>query len=386
MSLPSLLRSTTLAALLLLPAPDRLAACAFHTTLPEATVSQQIAGAIEIVAARPAGDNPFRFEPVAVLKGPASDSRPPHLVDSATRMRLARNPGEAVLFARATDGSWTRLLILDAATRPVVDIMLARANEWTTPAGAAERRDTFAGLLAHPDTAIRRLALRELDALPYGVLRDGTYPVSAADLLRGIADIQDMPFAPIRILLLGIADGEAPGPAILGRLQQMADTGTATNLGAWATALIESAGAAGVAGLERLFLSAPGRLTDAQVTEIVRALSVLSADGDPTLRHALDGTTRRLVSREPGAAPLVAQAFGATGDYSQAGLIRELVATRAFTDRQSLMAATSYITRARMAEGTASADARLGQVPVSEQNRFAETSCPDAGLRKSLCE
>jgi hypothetical protein len=91
MSLRTTLRTATLAGLLLLPVPHRLAACAFHTALPEATVSQQIAGAIEVVAARPAADNKFRFEPVAVLKGAASASRPPHLVDSATRARLARN-------------------------------------------------------------------------------------------------------------------------------------------------------------------------------------------------------------------------------------------------------------------------------------------------------
>jgi hypothetical protein len=198
MSLLTTLRTATLAGLLLLLVPDRLAACAFHTALPEATVSQQIAGAIEVVAARPAADNPFRFEPIAVLKGAASASRPPHLVDSATRTRLARNPGEAVLFAREADGSWIRLLLFDAATRPVVERMIEHAGAGTGPEGAAERRDVFAGLLAHPDAGLRRLALRELDALPYGVLRNGTYPVTAEDLIRGIADIQDMPFAPSR--------------------------------------------------------------------------------------------------------------------------------------------------------------------------------------------
>ena len=145
MNLLQTLRSATLAGLLILPVPERLAACAFQTVLPEATVSQQIAGAIEVIAARPAADNPFRFEPVAVLKGAVSASRPPHLVDTATRARLARNPGDSVLFAREIDGSWTRLLVLDVATRPLVDVLLARAGEWTTPVGAAERRDLFAG-------------------------------------------------------------------------------------------------------------------------------------------------------------------------------------------------------------------------------------------------
>lgn len=365
MSLRTTLRTATLAGLLLLPVPDRLAACAFHTALPEATVSRQIADATLVVAARPAADDPFRFEPIAVLKGAASASRPHHLVDSATRARLVRNPAEAVLFARAADGSWTRLLVLDAATRPLVDRMIARAGAWTGPEGAAERRDTFAGLLAHPDEGLRRLALRELDALPYGVLRDGTYPVAAADLLRGIADIQDMPFAPIRILLLGLVGGSESEAAITERLTSLAASGADLHLGAWITAAIESRGRDGVAEIERLYLGAPGRLTEARLTHLVRALSEQSANGDPALRAALDGTLRRLVSLRPEAAPLIAQAFGANADYSQAGLVRDLVAARALTDRAGLMAATAYITRARISGQTITASARPGRLPQS---------------------
>jgi hypothetical protein len=138
------------------------------------------------------------------------------------------------------------------------------------------------------------------------------------------------------------------------------------NLGPWITAAIESGGEEGLASVERVLTQPSGRLTEAQLTEIVRAFSVVSADGDPDLRLALDGTIRRLVSLHPAAAPLVAQAFGATADYSQADLIRDLVAARAFRDRASLMAAAAYISGARMAAGTPlSASGRPGQVPAS---------------------
>jgi hypothetical protein len=363
MSLRPILRAATLAGLLILPAPDRLAACAFHTALPEATVSQQIGGATLVIAARPAEDDPFRFEPVAILTGEGSASRPPHLVDSTTRARLARNPGEAVLFAREADGSWTRLLLLDAATRPLVDRMIARAGAWTEPEGAAERRDVFAALLAHPDNRIRALALRELDALPYGVLRGGTYPVGAADLLEGLADINELPFASIRILLLGLDDGEIAREAIARRLAVMASQRVALNLGPWITAAIESGGEEGLASVERALTPPTSRLTDAQLTEIVRAFSVVSAEGDPGLRLALDGTIRRLVSVHPTAAPLVAQAFGATADYSQADLIRDLVAAGAFRDIAGQMAAVAYIISARTSEG--GIPGRTGVVRVS---------------------
>jgi hypothetical protein len=355
------LRSATLAGLLLLPVPERLAACAFHTVLPEATVSQQIAGAIEVIAARPAADNPFRFEPVAVLKGAVSASHPPHLVDSATRARLARHPGDAVLFAREVDGSWTRLLVLDAATWPVVDLMIARAGEWKTPEGAAERRDTFADLLAHPDARIRNLALRELDALPYGALRHGTYPVAAAELLRGIADIQDMPLAPIRVLLLGLVGGSAADEAITGRLASLAASGAHVLLGAWITAAMESGGPDGVAEVERVLLTSAGHLSYAQLVEIVRSFSLQSAEGDTTLSMSIDSSLRRLVSLRPDAAPLVVQAFGAAEDYSQAPLIRELLAARAFTDLAGLMVALAYIDRAQVTGGAVDASARKEQ-------------------------
>jgi hypothetical protein len=361
MNLLLTLRSAMLAGLMLLPVPERLAACAFHTVLPEATVSQQIAGATLVIAGRHAPDNPFRFEPVAILKGAVSTSRPPHLVDSATRARLARNPGDAVLFAREVDGSWTRLLVLDAATWPVVDLMVARAGAWTTPEGAAERRDTFADLLAHPDARIRDLALRELDALPYGVLRHGSYPVVAAELLRGIADFQDMPFAPIRVLLLGFVGGSAADEAITGRLASLAASGADVLLGAWITAAMESGGPDGVAEVERVLLASAGRLSYAQLVEIVRSFSLQSAEGDPTLRVSIDSSLRRLVSLRHDAAPLVAQAFGAAEDYSQAPLIHELLVARAFTDLSGFLVAMAYVDRARVTGGAVDASARKKQ-------------------------
>ena len=100
----------TLAGLLALPVPGRLAACAFHLTLPEASLSDDIAASIEVIAARPSPTDPFAFETVAVLSGEASGTAPPFIVDSVTRTRLAQSPDDAVLFARRADGTWTRLL------------------------------------------------------------------------------------------------------------------------------------------------------------------------------------------------------------------------------------------------------------------------------------
>ncbi len=276
MSVRRTIGALTLAGLLALPLPARLAACAFHVTLTEGSLSDDIAASVEVIAARPSSADPFAFETVAVLRGVASGTAPPFIVDSVTRTRLAQNPDEAVLFARGADGTWTRLLVLDAATRPFVDRLLNRAAVWATPAGAAERRDAFARLLAHPDARLRRIALRELDALPYDVLRGGTYPVQADVLLRGVNNIDEMPFAPIRILLVGLDGGSAARKAITDRLAAMTAMGVDTNLGPWITAAIEIGGPAEI---ERVVLAVPDRLTLPQLTQIVLALSVHSAGG-----------------------------------------------------------------------------------------------------------
>ncbi len=357
MSVRRTISALTLAGLLALPLPDRLAACAFHVTLTEGSLSDDIAASVEVIAARPSSADPFAFETVAVLRGVASGTAPPFIVDSVTRTRLAQNPDEAVLFARGADGTWTRLLVLDAATRPFVDRLLNRAAVWATPAGAAERRDAFARLLAHPDARLRRIALRELDALPYDVLRGGTYPVQADVLLRGVNNIDEMPFAPIRILLVGLDGGSAARKAITDRLAAMTAMGVDTNLGPWITAAIEIGGPAEI---ERVVLAVPDRLTLPQLTQIVLALSVHSAEGDPALRGALDGAIRRLVSSRPDAAPLIAQAFTATGDFTQIDLIEALLAARAFTDRRALMAAAAYVTRAPQSAGAGAVAGRSG--------------------------
>lgn len=335
-----------LAATISLTGADRVAACAFHIALPTSTLAEDIAGSVEVIAARPSAADPFSFEPIAVLRGEASGLRPPYIVDSVTRARLAKNVDEAVLFARNPDGAWIRLFTLDAATGPFVELLMKRADAWVVSDAAPERRDVFAKLLDHPDARLRRIALRELDGLPYDVLRGGTYPISPSDLLQILTDVDQMPFAPISILLLGLSDGDGARDAILHRLAGMAEYGTDINLGPWITAAVESGGPASIAEVERQFLAAPERLSQPQLVEIIRALSVLSAQGDPALRAPLDSAIRRFVTLRPDAAPLIAQAFGATSDYSQIAVLREAVAARPITDRNQVMAVLAYVSRA----------------------------------------
>lgn len=334
------------AGLLVLTAPVQVTACAFHTVLPTATLVEDIAGSVEVIAARPSVADPFSYEPVSVLRGESSGLGPPYIVDSVMRARLARNPDEAVLFARSPDGSWTRLFMLDEATRPFVGLLMSRADIWMTPEGAVEFREVVAGLLSHRDERLRAIALRELDGLPYDILRGGTYPISPSDLLQVLTEVDQMPFAPISILLLGLSDNEVARDAITRQLALMKQYGIDTDLGPWITAAVESGGPAGLAAVERQFLAAPKRLSQPQLVEIIRALSVLSAKGDPALRVPLDMAIRRFVALRPDAAPLIAQAFGAISDYSQIDVVRVAAAARPFGDRNQVMAVLAYVSRA----------------------------------------
>lgn len=345
-SLQATLPGIALAGLLLLTAPVQVAACAFHTVLPTATLVEDIAGSVEVIAARPSVADPFSYEPVSVLRGESSGLGPPYIVDSVTRARLARNPDEAVLFARNPDGSWTRLFMLDEVTRPFVELLMSRVDIWVTPEGAVERRDVAASLLSHPDERLQGIALRELDGLPYDILRGATYPIPATDLLQILTDVDQMPFAPISILLLGLSDSDGARDAITRHLALMEQYGIDTDLGPWITAAVESGGPAGLAAVERQFLAAPKRFSQPQLVEIIRALAVLSAQGDPALRGPLDMAIRRFATLRPDVAPLIAQAFGAISDYSQIDVVRDAAAARPFVDRDQVMAVLAYVSRA----------------------------------------
>lgn len=117
MSLRQSSRAATLAGLVLPPTTDRLAACAFHTRLPEASLTDDTAGSREVIAARPSAVDPFRFEAVELQRGEESGQSPPDIVDSVTRARPLRNRDEELLYARTADGTWMRVLLLDAATQ-----------------------------------------------------------------------------------------------------------------------------------------------------------------------------------------------------------------------------------------------------------------------------
>jgi hypothetical protein len=337
-------RGVVVAAWLTALAPWQAVACGFHAGLPEKSLFERIAESASLVAARPTPQSPFSFASSRLVRGVPTSSSPPHLVDTATRHRLEAAPDHAVLFAQGADGTWSRLLLLDEATRPVIEEMVTQADRWTRPDGKTARRDFAAGLLEHPDPRIRRIALRELDSLDYATLRGGAYQIRTPDLLAGIENIQEQAYAPIRILLIGLAGGETATAETARQFRLRAASGSALNLGAWTTAAVEAHGSDGVAFVESVLADLPRPLSREQTAEIVRAFALQSASGGPALHAPIRAVLLRLVARDPDAAPLIAPSLVAASDRAQTALVRELLSAGSLTTRNDLIAAAAYLT------------------------------------------
>jgi hypothetical protein len=344
------LLSIAISTALLTSNPNNLVACSFHVGLSGLTLSRQLAESVELVAMRPSAGNPFQFDPVRQLKGIPSERTMPPVVDDVTRQLLLQNPNQTALFARTYGGGWKQLLLIDDSNRGFVEEVALQSGAWDTSQGRADKRDYFAAQLNHPNAAIRFIALRELDAIDYAILRQGKYPLAVQSLLTDISDLRWTAYAPIRILLLGILGGEDAKAAIFTRLKGSAEANSAGHLGAWITAAIEAGGIDGLHQLEKIVLEPKVSLASQQLLEIVRAISVQSAGGKAELRQALDATIRRLVWQYPETAPIIPQVFGLASDWSQVSLVRELIAANKLATMTDLKLAATYLARARASE------------------------------------
>jgi len=321
------------------------AACSFHTYLPERTAVDWMVDSADLVLARPDPQNEFVYKPVDVLRGKAPETELGFLVDSVSRQKLASHPDEAVLFARGSDGAWNRVAYVDTAFREVMERVIAESPSWG--AGVDPARFAIAAELHdHPDPKLRKLALRELDQAPYALLRDLDLRLPPDVLLRDFWTPQEYPYQPIRVLLLGLDDTEAARVAVRGFAERAAGSAWASNLGAYATALIEQDGAEGVALLEERFLADPRQPLD-KLELVVEALAIQNGVGSPDLRDRISAALEGFVAARPEGAALVARQFFNYQDWSQAAPLAELMHERRIASSADLMAVAIYVAQAR---------------------------------------
>lgn len=346
-----LFRKSALAALLPGLLSGTALACSFHTYLPERTVVDRLLETENIVLARPDPENPFRFKAVTALEGTLEQADLPTLVDSSTRKRLQLNPDDTVLFARdgGPYGPFVRLAYIDPVYRQLLTTIMEQKDTWIMGADQ-ERYQVFADRLGHPERTIDRLALRELDRAPYALLQSLDMAPNSSETLQKLWQPIEMPYIPIRILLLGFSDDTKARAELLAGLERGIAHGSVSYLGPYATALIESDKAAGVDTLQRLFLS-NSTLRTAQLEPVIEAMAIhadaAEINGNAALRaHILD-TLAEFVKASPERSDIIARQFLLRFDFGLSDALKSVLETGQIKSAKVIIPVSSYVMMAQ---------------------------------------
>ena len=342
--------SSLLLAFVLTISAELALACAFHAQLPDKTIGDHLIESSVVVLAREDPAKQWTFRPLVALKGDAADAKIDLFVPSTTRRRLSKNPGDAVLLSfSAVEGTWRRLAYIRSGDRSLFERMVRNSASWSLPAGQSARNRFFAGLQDNEDRSVQQIALTELDRAPYRDLRKLEIRQSTPVLAQGLWLPFEQPWAPIRILLIGIR-GDKDGRALVQKTISAAEkTGWSMHLGAWATALVEMDGEAGVERLRSGFLIRSEK-PQQQVEAVLTALAVHGAGGDPELGAPIDTVISMLVQERPELVATVARIFGAQGDYSRATILSDALEKRRLKSPSDIITVATYLSLARQSQ------------------------------------
>ncbi|HMQ92297.1 MAG TPA: hypothetical protein PKA33_00300 [Amaricoccus sp.] len=327
------------------------AACLACITLPERTIADRLIEADVVALAREDPRRPFTYAPVRLLRG---NSAPPIplLVDSATRRRLEAAPSDAVLMAHSPEEGWMALAYAGPPVRRMAEAILAAATAWELDDGTA-RFAFFAERHDHPDPTIRQLALTELSAAPYSLIRTLRPRVSGDEIRQVLRDPMRTAWAPIHILFLGLSEDARDRRLVRNAVATAARHGIRSNLAAWATAYGEVDGLLAIARLRALYVDQKPRDPEA-LREIVIAFSTLAQGGDPALRPGIDAAFRSLAASGPPAlAAEAARALTWAQDWSQVETFADLLASGTLSDPAAAFVISIYLEAAQEAAAPA---------------------------------
>jgi hypothetical protein len=326
-----------------LPAP--VLACLVCITLPERTIADRVIEAETVVLAREDPARPFSYAPVEPLKGDVSADPIPFLVDSTMRRRLTADRDATVLFVREAE-SWVQLAYVDAPVRAMLDQILAAAPAWEAEPDHAQRFTFFADLHDHANDTIRLLALAEISRAPYAQIRSMTPRLSRPQIARILRDPKWAEWAPVHILFLGLSDDPEDHAFVRRMTRVAAERGIQSNLGAWATALVEIDGLPAIDWLRTAYLEDPSRAVEA-LRAVIDALATLLDGGDPDLQPAIAAVLRDLPRRRPDLAPEAAVQLAALGDWSQAETFSDILESGAVPSPAAEFVIMAYLEAAR---------------------------------------
>lgn len=323
-------------------------ACSFHNYKPQKTLVDWFLTSWTVALARPDPKDPFRYKVTRIYRGTAVEEEIPVLVDSSTRRRLAQNPQDGVLFAYTPAGGWRAIGAVDGDHHALLDVLVRNAAVWRSEAFSPGRFAVLANYQDHANPGLRRLALQEIDRVPYAMLRTMEVRLSDEDLVRSLRSWADFPYRPINLLLLGLKESETAGTFLNAQVELMRDWETADSLGAAATALVEREGEAGVETLARLYLADPSQ-APGKLESVVEALAIHSSLGPEGLQATIQQALAGFVARRPSGAAMIARQFSARGDWSVGPYLEAALKAPGDLTADGRLLVAAYVEQARAA-------------------------------------
>lgn len=323
-------------------------ACSFHNYKPEKTLIDRFLTSQTVALARPAPEDPFRYEVTRIYRGKAVEEEIPVLVDSSTRRRLAQNPKDGVLFVHTASGGWQAVAAVDADRRQLLETLLENAADWRADPYHPERFSVLANYQDHGNPGLRRLALQEIDRVPYAMLRTMEVRLSEEDLVGSLTSWADYPYRPINLLLLGLKDSETAAAFVNRQVTLMRDWDTADSLGAAATALIELEGERGVEKLAQFYLADPEQPL-AKLESVVEALAIHSSLGVADLQGTIKQALAGFVARRPSGAAMIARQFSTRQDWSIGPYLEAVLRKPGELTPDSKLLVAAYVAQSRAA-------------------------------------
>jgi hypothetical protein len=336
------LLAATIAVALIIGAPPA-AACVLCLPYPKKTSADYVIESSIVVFARENPARPLLFAPVETLKGHYHGDFIPLLVDSTTARALRLDPTLSVVLAQdRSGGAWTKLGLAGSEYQAVMR-EIARWSDWGVESKTAEERALyFAPHLQTKDRGLAELAFLEIGRAPYPTIRDLRGGLSREDIYSRINDLFHIEWHSLYILMLGMSDRPDDIAFVRGKLSAAMRFGMTTNLGAYATALIEMMGADAVKLLAREYFPGPAH-SDAELVEILKALSVQGNEGRAELRATVIDAYGLLLDRRPAFAGYVARDLF---NWKVTGLgprMRAILDAGLVVDEASELAVTAYL-------------------------------------------
>lgn len=284
------------------PTPSALA-CAFHGYTPNPTMVDLLLATEQAVIARPTSRGTYQI--VDALLGPDLGEIPV-AVSLHFRTQLEGDRSATALLVRdGAYGPWIEVALLDPQFRNIVKTVVQNQSAWQLGRDAG-RSQLFAALVNDPNPNLQRLALQELDRLPYATLKTLRVPP-----IRGLIEnieAGELDQRPIRILLAGLSNDRAFGPVLADALHQAVLQDKAY-LGAYVTALIELQGKPAVEAIVAHYL-ASGATSQGIQEKMLDALALQYKTARGSTSRTIAREMASLVREKPEMADLVIAQFG----------------------------------------------------------------------------